>query len=83
MPATVGSVASIAASASGLEDTSPSLLDEAPMTPTPPSVTSSAPPAETSTEKWWEWLTHKAEDVEGWVEGFISEHVGGKKADDN
>jgi hypothetical protein len=79
MPATLGSVASMAASASGLEDTMPSLLDEVPVRPTPPSTTNSAEPAETSPpEKWWEWLTHKAEDVEGWVEGFVSEHVGGK-----
>jgi hypothetical protein len=81
MPATLGSMASIAASASGLEDTMPSLLDDdVPVRPTPPSVTSSAAPAQTSAaEKWWEWLTHKAEDVEGWVEGFVSDHVGGKK----
>jgi hypothetical protein len=74
-------MASIAASASGLEDTMPSLLDDdVPVRPTPPSVTSSAAPAQTSAaEKWWEWLTHKAEDVEGWVEGFVSDHVGGKK----
>jgi hypothetical protein len=80
MPATLGSEASMAASASGLEDTMPSLLDEAPVRPTPPSVTSSAAYAETSqAEKWWEWLTHKAEDVEGWVEGFINDHVGAKE----
>jgi hypothetical protein len=76
MPATLGSISSIAASASGLEDM---LDDEVPARPTPPSVTSSAAPAQSSAgEKWWEWLTHKAEDVEGWVEGFISEHVGDK-----
>jgi hypothetical protein len=80
MSATLGSFSSIAASASGLEDTQPSLSDdEMPTRPTPPSKTSTAAPAETSSEKWWEWLTHKAEDVEGWVEGFISEHVGGNK----
>lgn len=79
MPASLDSLSSIVASASGLENTSPSLLDDVPVRPTPPSVASSAPPAETSTqEQWWEWLTHKADDVEEWVEEFINEHVGGK-----
>lgn len=45
-------------------------------------MTSAETPKETSKEAWWEWLTHKAEDVEGWVEDFISEHVGGKKGDE-
>ncbi|KAH3989974.1 hypothetical protein HBH92_157960 [Parastagonospora nodorum] len=80
MPASLGSVSSIAASASGLEDTQPSLSDDdTPVRPTPPSKTSSAVPAATSGEKWWQWLTHKAENVEEWVEGFIQEHVGGDK----
>ncbi|KAH5129588.1 hypothetical protein HBI38_118080 [Parastagonospora nodorum] len=80
MPASLGSVSSIAASASGLEDTQPSLSDDdTPVRPTPPSKTSSAAPAATSGENWWEWLTHKAENVEEWVEGFIQEHVGGDK----
>ncbi|KAH5082760.1 hypothetical protein HBH95_049100 [Parastagonospora nodorum] len=80
MPASLGSVSSIAASASGLEDTQPSLSDDdTPVRPTPPSKTSSAAPAATSGEKWWQWLTHKAENVEEWVEGFIQEHVGGDK----
>jgi hypothetical protein len=75
-------MSSMAASASGLEDTMPSLLDEAPVQPTPPSTTSSAAPAETKApEKWWEWLTHKAEGVEEWVEDFISEHVSGNGKD--
>jgi predicted AlkP superfamily pyrophosphatase or phosphodiesterase len=83
MPASLGSVSSIAASASGLEDTQPSLSDDdTPVRPTPPSKTSSAAPAATSGEKWWEWLTHKAENVEEWVEGFIQEHVGGDKDKD-
>jgi hypothetical protein len=77
MPASLDSLSSIVASASGLENTMPSLLDDVPVRPTPPSVTSSAPSAQTSSqEKWWEWLTHKADDVEGWVEEFINEHVG-------
>lgn len=55
--------------------------DDVPVRPTPPSVTGVEPPKETGKEKWWEWLTHKAEDVEEWVEDFISGHVGGKKED--
>jgi hypothetical protein len=82
MPASLDFV-SIGASASGLENMVPSLLDDVPVRPTPPSVTSSARPAQTSAkEQWWEWLTHKADDVEEWVEGFVSEHVGkGGKGD--
>ncbi|KAH8732925.1 alkaline-phosphatase-like protein [Phaeosphaeriaceae sp. PMI808] len=76
LPPSLDSISSIAASASGLEDTSPS-MDETPVQPTPPSVTSSAPPAETThEEQWWEWLTHTAEDVGEWVDSFINEHVG-------
>jgi len=84
MPASLGSVSSIAASASWLEDTQPSLSDDdTPVRPTPPSKTSSAAPAATSGEKWWEWLTHKAEGVEEWVEGFIHEHVGSGDKDED
>tara|TARA_R110002003_G_scaffold589_2_gene20566 strand:- start:32685 stop:33158 length:474 start_codon:yes stop_codon:yes gene_type:complete len=83
MSASLGSISSIA---SGLEDTSPSLSneDEVPVRPTPPSVTGVEKPKETSNgdEKWWEWLTHKAEEVEEWVEDFVSEHVGGKSGED-
>jgi hypothetical protein len=83
MSASLGSISSIA---SGLEDTSPSLSneDEVPVRPTPPSVTGVEKPKETANgdEKWWEWLTHKAEEVEEWVEDFVSEHVGGKGGED-
>ena len=72
------SLSSLVASASGLEDTAPS-VDEGVARPTPPSTVGSAPPpAETSAkgkESWWEWLTHKADEVEDWVDGFIHEHV--------
>ncbi|KAH7069235.1 alkaline-phosphatase-like protein [Paraphoma chrysanthemicola] len=81
MSASLGSISSIA---SGLEDTSPSLADEdVPVRPTPPSVTGVEKPKETPNgdEKWWEWLTHKAEEVEEWVEDFVNEHVGGKGGD--
>ncbi|KAJ4296225.1 hypothetical protein N0V90_006270 [Kalmusia sp. IMI 367209] len=44
------------------------------------SPTSSAPPAETSTnESWWEWLTHKAENAEDWVDTFLHDHFTGLK----
>jgi hypothetical protein len=26
-------------------------------------------------ESWWEWLTHKADGVKEWVDGFIHDHV--------
>ena len=77
MSAPLDSLASIAASASDLEDSQPS-LDESVSRPAPPSVTSSAPPAGTSSEEkesWWEWMTHKADEVEDWVDGLIHEHV--------
>ncbi|CAO2656894.1 Nn.00g056970.m01.CDS01 [Neocucurbitaria sp. VM-36] len=84
MSAAFDSLSSIAASASGLEDTVPS-VDETASRPTPPSVVSDVPPAETSgeAESWWEWLTHKADDVEDWVEDFLHEHVPGQNKDGN
>lgn len=77
------SLSSMVASASGLEDTSPS-MDETVSRPTPPSVVSDVPPAETSKAKegWWEWLTHKADEVESWVEGFVHDHVPGQQDKD-
>lgn len=80
MSATLDSLSSIAASASGLEDTQPS-LDEVPVRPTPPSVTGTAPPTETSAASkgsWWEWVTHKADEVEAWVDEFVHKHTPGK-----
>ncbi|KAJ5059590.1 ectonucleotide pyrophosphatase/phosphodiesterase family member 1 [Bipolaris maydis] len=33
-------------------------------------------------ESWWEWLTHKADGIEEWVDQFIQDHVkGGKDGD--
>ena len=40
--------------------------------------TSSAPPAASTSavaETWWEWLTHKADNVENWVDDFLHKHV--------
>ncbi|KAF2186835.1 Phosphodiest-domain-containing protein [Zopfia rhizophila CBS 207.26] len=68
---TMTSFSSLAASTSGLEDAMSSIDSSTPIT-TP---TSSAPPAASSTsESWWEWLTHKADDVEEWVNGFLDSH---------
>lgn len=83
MPATpdLNSLSSIAASASGLEDTSPS-LEEVPSRPTPPSggkdelkVGEGEKGDGGKKESWWEWLTHKADGVKDWVDGFIHDHV--------
>jgi hypothetical protein len=71
------SLSSITASASGLEDTQPT-VDESISRPTPPSVTEETPPEGKDKESWWEWLTHKADNVESWVEGFIHDHVPGQ-----
>ncbi|KAF1840618.1 Phosphodiest-domain-containing protein [Cucurbitaria berberidis CBS 394.84] len=76
------SLSSIAASASGLEDTSPS-IDDTILRPTPPNVVSEVPPAQTSGKgkSLWEWLTHKVDEVEDWVEGLVHEHVSGQDKD--
>ncbi|ORY14586.1 alkaline-phosphatase-like protein [Clohesyomyces aquaticus] len=77
------SFASLAASASGLEDPISSFLD-GPMSSaqelssTPSSTTSSTPPASSTAESWWEWLTHKADNMEEWVDEFLKSHVPGK-----
>ncbi|OAL55864.1 Phosphodiest-domain-containing protein [Pyrenochaeta sp. DS3sAY3a] len=83
MSATWDSLSSIAASASGLEDTLPS-NDETVSRPTAPSVVSDEPLPESSAkpENWWEWLTHKADEVEDWVEDFIHKHVPGQEGKD-
>ncbi|EUC50966.1 hypothetical protein COCMIDRAFT_21678 [Bipolaris oryzae ATCC 44560] len=86
-------LSSIASSASGL-DTGATLENEAPPTrPTPPSTTTSATGGsaekgkegegkgeeEKEKESWWEWLTHKADGIEEWVDQFIQDHVKGGK----
>jgi predicted AlkP superfamily pyrophosphatase or phosphodiesterase len=78
---TISSLSSLAASASGLEDPLSSLQNPDPVTTT----TSSAPPAASTSaasESWWEWLTHKADNVEDWVEGFLHKHVPGENGDE-
>ncbi|KAF2739256.1 Phosphodiest-domain-containing protein [Polyplosphaeria fusca] len=70
---TMDTFSSLIASTSGLED---ALTDPVEDFPSP--TTSSAPPAETTvSENWWEWLTHKAQDAEEWVEDFVNNHVPG------
>jgi hypothetical protein len=79
------SLSSIAASASGMEDTSPS-LDEVPVRPTPADGskdelkdkqddTQASHDAEKEKESWWAWLTHKADGVKEWVDGWVHEHA--------
>ncbi|KAF2277443.1 Phosphodiest-domain-containing protein [Westerdykella ornata] len=72
---TLGSFASLAASASGMEE-SPSSAHNIDAAPTP---TMSAPPAASSSaeETWWQWFTHKAEHIGEWVENFVHKHVPG------
>ncbi|KAF2790939.1 Phosphodiest-domain-containing protein [Melanomma pulvis-pyrius CBS 109.77] len=75
---TMTSFSGLTASASGLEDTLSSIHLSSSQHSTPATTpTSSAPPAASTTaaESWWEWLTHKADNVEEWVDGFIHKHV--------
>ncbi|CAN9341283.1 unnamed protein product [Alternaria alternata] len=87
----LNSLSSIAASASGMEDTSPSLHDPVvPARPTPADGSKdelknkegdkeASEGAEKEKESWWEWLTHKADGVKDWVDGFVHDHVPGGK----
>jgi len=97
MPATdLNSLSSIAASASGLEDTSPS-LEDVPSRPTPPTGSGGKDELKDGDkadgddgekgegdkkESWWEWLTHKADGVKDWVDEFIHDHVPQDKGDE-
>ena len=85
MSSSFGSLSSLVASASGLEDTSPT-VDEAPVRPTPPSTkpTGTAKEGDEKEEdgpkegmSWWEWLTHKADGIKDWVDQFVEDHVPG------
>jgi predicted AlkP superfamily pyrophosphatase or phosphodiesterase len=85
MPASLDSLSSIAASASGLDDTAPS-VDDVPVRPTPPRVTGAAAPTATGVPgkkgSWWEWLTHKADGIEEWVDEFVHKHSPGSDGSD-
>jgi hypothetical protein len=75
---TITSFSSLVASASGIEDFLPSFQGSLSQQSTPATTpTSSTPPAASNTAKgsWWEWLTHKGESVEEWVDTFIHGHV--------
>ena len=43
------------------------------------SVKEASEGAEKEKESWWEWLTHKADGVKDWVDGFVHDHVPGGK----
>jgi hypothetical protein len=85
---TMTSFSNLLASASGMEDISPSFQGLSSQVGSIPvgSSSSSAPPAASTTakESWWEWLAHEEENVEEWVDGWIHKHVpnGTELADD-
>ena len=78
----------------------PTLEEEPPVRPTPPSKGSDSGKDELKNEdgkdkdekekdkekekeeSWWEWLTHKADGIEDWVNGFINDHVKSDKGKD-
>ncbi|KAF2013252.1 Phosphodiest-domain-containing protein [Aaosphaeria arxii CBS 175.79] len=71
--ATMTSFSSLIASASGLEDTFSSIHQE--VTTTSSSPAPPPPSATPSSESFWEWLTHKADHIEEWVEDFLHNHT--------
>lgn len=76
MSAVFESLPSLAASASGLEDTVPSVEESVPV-PASPSATASAPSASSSKagdDHWWDWFTDKADEIEEWVDDFVHKH---------
>ncbi|KAF2199630.1 ectonucleotide pyrophosphatase/phosphodiesterase family member 1 [Delitschia confertaspora ATCC 74209] len=75
------SISSIVSLASGLEETSSwEQLTEiessipSPVIPKPAPVETKVPEKE-GKESWWEWLTHKADGIEEWVEEFVHGHT--------
>lgn len=73
MSAVFSSLSSLAALASGLDSTSPSVDESTPEA----SVTASAPPAASSKpphKHWWDWFTDEAEKIEDWVDDFVHKH---------
>ncbi|KZM26262.1 uncharacterized protein EKO05_0002171 [Ascochyta rabiei] len=76
MSAEFDSVSSLAASASGLTDTTSSTEGSASALASA-SVTASAPPAASSKAEhkhWWDWFTDKADEMEEWVDDFVHKH---------
>ncbi|KAF9699410.1 hypothetical protein EKO04_002369 [Ascochyta lentis] len=88
MSAVLDSLSSLAASASGLEDTT-SLAEGSASTSASSSVitsvTTSAPPAASSKaghKHWWDWFTDKADEIEEWVDDFVHKHDPLKEGED-
>jgi hypothetical protein len=40
-------------------------------------ASSAAPTGTASKDSWWQWLTHKAEGAEEWVDTFLADHFTG------
>ncbi|KAF2707551.1 Phosphodiest-domain-containing protein [Pleomassaria siparia CBS 279.74] len=75
---TMTSFSDLMVSASGLEDALSSVQFSSIQQITPATTpTSSAPPAASTTtnESWWNWFTHKADDIENWVDDFLHKNV--------
>lgn len=71
----MASLSSLAAAASGLEDPLSSIQQNIPAATTTESAPSATPSP--TDESWWEWLTHKADNVEDWVDDFLHKHLPG------
>ena len=83
MSTTLDPLSSASASAPGPGDVASSLESSTPV-PTP-SATASAPPAQPSdsgSSHWWDWLTHKADEIQEWVDDFVHKHVPGQNDED-
>lgn len=86
-------LSSITSSASGLDTGATLENEAPPTRPTPPSTPTGGSAdkgkgdegkegdeggdKEKGEESWWEWLTHKADGIEEWVDQFIQDHVKG------
>lgn len=75
---------SSSASPSPSPSPSPSEIPSPASTP-PASQTSSAPPAQSSEAEmaWWQYLTHKAQHMQEWVDEFLKTHMPGKSGKAN
>lgn len=60
---------------------SPPQKSSSPTTSAPPPATSS-PASKPPGETWWEWLAHKAQHAEEWVDQFLKDHLPGKGEDE-
>ena len=85
---TLISYSGLTASASGLEDALSSVQYSSiqkmtsTSTSTSTSISSASTPIETAvSETLWGWLSHKAENIENWVEDFLHKHAPGDKTE--